>query len=122
MWLGRPIKSARWQWYNSGEEDIMSVTHTQVTIISDHARPIKSLIEAAIQREIDLLRAGIRRTEQRVFGFEQQHQLSSAEFLIRHQHDEFAETLDTIDWIGELGLLERLREKERTLAELRVAD
>jgi phage shock protein A len=100
----------------------MSDRGSSITITSGSARPLRPLVEAAIQREVDLLSAGIRRTEQHIRAFERQHGMSSAEFLRQHQNDELAETLDTIDWIGELRLLERLREKETTLKELRFAD
>jgi phage shock protein A len=100
----------------------MSKIHSTVTIVSSSSRPLKPLIETAIQHELERLQTGIRRTEQRIRDFEQQHGIASAEFLRRHQNDELTETLDTIDWIGELQMLERLREKETTLQELRFAD
>ncbi len=100
----------------------MSDSGSRITITSRTMRPLRPLIEAAIQNEIDLLKVNIRRTEQRIQVFEQQHGVTSAELLRRHQNDEVAETLDIIDWIGELHMLERLREKETTLRELHLAD
>ncbi len=100
----------------------MSKSYSTVTILSTSTRPLKPLIETAIQHEIERLRAGIRRTEQRIRDFEHQHGMASTEFVRRQQNDEVTETLDTIDWIGELQMLERLREKETLLQELRVAD
>lgn len=100
----------------------MTQTSSTVTITSQSARPLKPLIEAAIEHEIDLLQLGIRRAEHRIRAFEQQHGMASAEFLHRHQQDDLGETLDMIDWIGELQLLERLREKVTMLRELHLAD
>ncbi len=100
----------------------MTATSATITITGQGARPIRPLIEAAIQREIELLGIGVRRGEQRVAAFEQQHGMTSAEFLRRFQNEELAETLDTIDWIGELQMLERLREKATTLRGLHIAD
>lgn len=100
----------------------MSETGSTITITGQGGRPLRPLIEAAIQREIDLLGVGVRRGEQRVAAFERQHGLTSTEFLRQFQSGELAETLDTIDWIGELRLLERLRDKEATLRGLHIAD
>jgi hypothetical protein len=59
----------------------MSDRGSSITITSGSAHPLGPLVEAAIQREVDLLSAGIRRTEQHVRAFERQHDMSSAEFL-----------------------------------------
>jgi hypothetical protein len=93
-----------------------------VTISSQRTRTIKPLIEAALHHELDRIQLGIRQSEQRIQAFEQQYGMPSVEFLRQHQHDELPETLESIDWIGELQLLTRLREKETTLRELRFVD
>jgi hypothetical protein len=93
-----------------------------VTLVSPTQRPLRSLVEAALQNELRLLQAGIRRTEQRVKAFEVQYALSSDEFLRRYENDELAETLDLVEWVGEARLLERLREKANTLQEIRFAN
>jgi hypothetical protein len=100
----------------------MSNHSSTVTITPNSGRPLRPLIEVAIQHEIDLLSAGIRRTEQRIRSFEQEHDMASDEFLRRYQNDELAENLDLIDWIGELRMLERLREKESMLRDVHLAD
>jgi hypothetical protein len=92
-----------------------------VTLVSPTERPLRSLIEAALHNELRLLQAGIRRTEQRLKAFEAQYDLSSDEFLRRYENDELSETLDLAEWIGEIRLLERLREKANTLQEIRFA-
>ena len=93
-----------------------------LTLTSPDERPLRPLVEAAIQNELRLLQAGIRRTEERVQAFEAEYGLSSQEFLRRYEDDELPETLDYAEWIGEQRLLERLREKAKTLEEIRFAD
>jgi hypothetical protein len=93
-----------------------------LTLTSPDERPLRPLVEAAIQNELRLLQVGIRRTEERVQAFEAEYGLSSQEFLRRYEDDELPETLDYAEWIGEQRLLERLREKARTLEEIRFAD
>ena len=95
---------------------------TALTLTSPRQRPLRPLVEAAIQNELRLLQAGIRRTEGRILAFEARYALSSQEFLQRYEEDELPETLDYAEWIGEQRLLERLREKARTLEEIRFAD
>ena len=78
-------------------------------------------MEAALAKELHVLEAAIQRTEQRLGEFEQQHQMSTAEFLSRYENDELAETLEFDEWIGEYRLLARLREKTETIREIHFA-
>lgn len=41
--------------------------------------------------------------------------MSTAEFLTRYENDEFTETLELDEWIGEYRLLTRLRDKAETI-------
>ncbi|MCH8289860.1 hypothetical protein IH992_01980 [Candidatus Poribacteria bacterium] len=84
---------------------------TALTLTFPHERPLQPLVEAALKNEQCLLQAGIRRTEHRLREFETKYGLSSTEFLRRYENDELQETLDSIEWIGEYRLLERMREK-----------
>ena len=93
-----------------------------LTLISTRQRPLRSLVEAALQNELRLLQAGIQRTEQRLRAFESQYSLSSREFLQRYENDALPERLDFAEWVGEYRLLERLREKAETLQEIRFAN
>lgn len=85
-------------------------------------RPLRPLIEGAIQNELRLLQAGIQRTKQRLTAFETRYGYDSQEFLQRYENDELSETLDFAEWIGEYRLLERLREKADTLRDIRFAN
>lgn len=94
----------------------------ELLLISPRQRQLKPLVEAAIHNELRLLEAGIRRTEQRLQQFEARYGLLSAEFIRRYERDEFEETLEFAEWIGEYRLLERLQEKADTLREIRFAN
>ncbi len=94
----------------------------ELILISPRKRQLKPLVETALQNELRLLEAGIRRTEQRLHEFEQRYGLPSAEFVHRYERDELEESLDFAEWIGEYRLLERLREKADTLREIRFAN
>ena len=93
-----------------------------LTLTSPRQRPLRPLVEAAIQNELRLLQVGLRRTEQRLKAFETQYGLSSDEFLRSYENDELPESLDFAEWVGEYRLLERLREKADTLQGIRFAN
>lgn len=83
----------------------------KLTLISPRKHPLQPLVEGALRNELRLLKAGIRRTEQRVQEFETRYGMISDEFLQRFENDELEETLTFAEWIGECRLLIRLREK-----------
>ena len=93
-----------------------------LTLISPSQQSLRPLVEAALQNELRLLQVGKKRTEGRLADFERKYNLSSVEFLRRYENDELAETLDFDEWVGEYRLLCRLREKEKTLQEIRFED
>ncbi len=95
---------------------------TVLTLTSTGQRPLRPLVEAAIENQLQLLLAGIERTEERLRTFEQEYGFSSAEFIRRYENDELAETLAFVEWMGEYRMLARLREKVETLQEIRFAD
>jgi hypothetical protein len=95
---------------------------TVLKLTSSRETSLRPLVEAALQNELRILQAGIRRTEQRVQAFEAQYQMASAEFLRRYENDELPETLDVAEWIGEQRMLTRLREKAATLQEIQFAN
>ena len=90
-----------------------------VRLIYDGERQLKPLVEAALANELRLTEAGLKQTENRVSEFEKRHRMSSQEFIARYENDEIAETTDFAEWIGELRLSQRLREKIETLRDIR---
>src|SRR5262245_7684051 len=101
-----------------GKEIIMA----ELTLISSSQRPLQPLVEGALQNELRLLEAGIRRSEQRLQEFEIRYGLSSVDFIQRYENDELEETLEFAEWIGEYRLKERLLEKADVLRAIRFAN
>lgn len=95
---------------------------TYLTLVSPQERPFQALVEAAIQNELRLLEAGLRRTEEKLHALEIQFGMPTADFIRRYEADELAETLEFIEWMGEYRLQERLQEKTKTLREIRFAN
>lgn len=94
---------------------------TVVTLTSTTHRPLRPLVEAALENQLRLLQAGIARTKARLHDFEAEYGLSSTEFIRRYENDELPETLTLAEWVGEVRMLARLQEKAEILQEIRVA-
>ncbi len=92
----------------------------QVTIQTSDARRLKPLIQGAIQGQLDDIEHGIKLTRARLLAFEEQYNLTTAEFLRRFHPGDLEETLDFIDWYGETKMLALLEEKKAALQEARV--
>jgi hypothetical protein len=93
----------------------------QVTITAETSSSLKPLLEGAIQNELKLLAHGIRRTRERLAAFEQQYGMTSDEFERRFNGQDLKETLDFIDWSGEIKMLRLLEDQQRTLAGAQLA-
>lgn len=93
-----------------------------LTLVSPQGRPLQPLVEAAIQNELCLLEAGLRRTEEKLHAFEIRFGMTTPELVQRYEADELEETLEFIEWVGEYRLRERLLDKTNTLREIRFAN
>jgi len=74
----------------------------QVTITTDAQVALKPLLESALRSELRMLELSLQRTSQRLRSFEAQYGLSSEEFERRFNAGEVEESLDFIEWAGEL--------------------
>jgi len=95
---------------------------SQLTLLSGHNWPLKSLVQSALANELRLLDAGIQQTEERLKAFENKFQLTTAEFIPRFESNQIAETVELAEWVGEHRLLERLREKAEVLRGIEFAN
>lgn len=91
-----------------------------IRLISSRDRELRPLVAAALENELRIIHAGIKRTAQRLKDFESKYELRSSEFFRRYENDELAESLDFAEWIGEIRMLERLKEKSETLKDIRI--
>lgn len=93
---------------------------SELVLTTSHSYPLRELVQAALETQQRVLQAGIQRTEERLRAFEAQYSLASAEFLRRYEADEFNESLDFAEWIGEMRLLERMQEKLVVLKDISI--
>ncbi len=74
----------------------------QVTVTTDAQVALKPLIESALRSELRMLELSLQRTSQRLRAFEAQDSLTSEEFERRFNAGEVDESLDFIEWAGEI--------------------
>lgn len=98
------------------EEELKTITQevnmNELRIRCQHPESINRFFKDMLEKEFSLLSNSIQRIENRLSEFEAKYQLSTEEFLQRYQNDEFEETLELDEWIGESLMLKRLREKQ----------
>ncbi|MGD1701538.1 hypothetical protein [Dapis sp. BLCC M229] len=83
----------------------------ELKIKCENLESLKILLKAAVEKELQSLSDGIERTKKRLQKFETKYQLSTEEFLRRYENDEFTETLELDEWIGEYWMLKNLCEE-----------
>lgn len=84
---------------------------TELTLISSNATSIKPSVEAALHNEVCLLEAGLRQTQHRLHQFEEQYGMATDEFIKKQADNGIQETLETIEWLGEYRMVQRIQEK-----------
>jgi hypothetical protein len=83
----------------------------QITIQTSNAKRLRPLIQSAIQFQLDDVEKGVKLTLERLKSFEKQYNMSTAEFERRFKPGDLEETLDFIEWEGEIKTLSLLEEK-----------
>jgi hypothetical protein len=95
---------------------------TTLTITMEHDVGAKALVRAALDNEVRLLEAAIRRTKSRICSFEERFETGTADFLAKYEAGDVQETLEDDEWIGEYRTMERLQDSRNALREARLAD
>lgn len=93
----------------------------QITVTADASVALKPLIESAIQSELRMLELGLERTCQRLRAFEEQYGLTSEEFERRFEIGEIDESLDFIEWAGEIKTYHLLAANRQALREVQLS-
>lgn len=89
----------------------------QVTITTNRTVELKPLVESAIRSELRLLNLGLERTQRRIQAFEQQYGLDADEFERRLNAGDIQESLDFIEWEGEIKTYKLLKSQLLALQE-----
>ena len=92
----------------------------EIVIKSNADEPIKPLVESAIRNQLKSLQHGIKRTKERIAGFEKKAGMPSADFEKKLSDGNIEETLETIDWNMELAALRLLEGQYQSLSEAKI--
>jgi hypothetical protein len=87
----------------------------QVTVMTDAPVDLKPLLESAIRSELQMLELSLARTTERLHTFEAQYGMPSEEFIRRFEASELDESLDYIEWAGEVKTYHLLRTQQQAL-------
>jgi hypothetical protein len=87
----------------------------QVTVTTDAQVALKPLLESALRSELRMVELSLQRTSQRLHTFEDQYGWTSDEFEHRFNAGELAESLDFIEWAGEIETYRRLNAQRQAL-------
>lgn len=87
----------------------------QVTVSTDAQVALKPLLESALRSELRMLELSLQRTAQHLQAFEAQYELTSNEFERRFNAGEIKESLDFIEWAGEIKTFRFLDAQRQTL-------
>ena len=86
-----------------------------ITITTDAKVSLKPLLESAIQTEVKVLALGLQRTRERLLEFERRFGMTSVDFEQRFSARELDESLEFIEWMGEIKTLRLLEDQQRAL-------
>ncbi|ACB51064.1 hypothetical protein cce_1714 [Crocosphaera subtropica ATCC 51142] len=85
----------------------------ELKIKSKDPEALKRIIENALSERLQSVKAGIKKTEERILFFETKYQLSTEEFIKRFNNDELHHTFDFDEWIGESKMFRSFTTNEK---------
>ncbi|MFZ5923027.1 MAG: hypothetical protein ACOYY3_18445 [Chloroflexota bacterium] len=92
----------------------------EVTIQTPNAKELKPIIKSAFRIQLEDVERGIQITRERLATFEKKYNMSTAEFVQRFHPGDLEETLEFIEWEGEIETLQLLKEKKKLIQSARV--
>jgi hypothetical protein len=93
----------------------------QIIIYTSDAKRLRPIIESALRHMLEDVEHGIQLTRERLETFETQFGMNTTEFERRFTPNDLGETLDFIEWDGEIKMLRLLEEKRDLLKEAKIA-
>ena len=83
---------------------------------------LRRIIQSALSERLQSVKAGIKKTEERIQEFETKYQLSTEEFIARFNNDELSHSFDFDEWIGESKILAHLQQTKESIEEIYFVD
>jgi hypothetical protein len=98
-------------------EGIMS---QRVIITTEADVEMRPLVQSALAAELRTLTLGLARTRQRLSAFEERYHMTSDEFAQRFTHGELEDSLDFVEWAGEVKTYQLLEAQKNALQQAQV--
>ncbi len=92
----------------------------QITVQTPNAERLKPLLRSVIENAVYDVENGIKKTRAKLETFEKQYGMSTVEFERRFGPGDLEETLDFIEWEGEIKTLRLLEEKLNAFKEAKI--
>lgn len=86
-----------------------------IIVSTDVSIDLKPRLEAAIRSALHMLDLSLERTAERLRTFETRYGLTSTAFMHRFEAEELDESLDDIEWAGEITTYQLLQTQQRAL-------
>ncbi|MGK7886962.1 MAG: hypothetical protein AB4057_20330 [Crocosphaera sp.] len=90
----------------------------ELKIKSKDPESLRRIIESALSERLQSVKAGIKKTKERLLSFEAQYQLSTEQFINRFNNDELPHSFDFDEWIGESKMLDHLEQIKESIEEI----
>lgn len=94
----------------------------EITLAAESEMPIKPLLESAIRSELEKLQMAIVRTRRRLDHFEEKYEMDTFQFKKKYVSAELSESLDYIEWFGEIETLSMLIDRQKALTGINFVD
>lgn len=83
---------------------------------------LRRIIQSALSERLESVKAGIKKTEERLQEFETKYHLSTEEFIARFNNNELSHSFDFDEWIGESKMLTHLQQTKVSIEEIDFVD
>ncbi len=94
----------------------------ELTLRSKDPDSLRRIIHSALSERLQSVKAGIKKTEERLKEFETKYQLSTEEFITRFNNDELSHSFDFDEWIGESQMLAHLLQTKESIEDIDFVD
>ena len=96
---------------------------TRIIIESAKKQDIQPIVKAALAAEAQKLEIGLKRTRDRLRGFEERYGVATTEFMERMTAEDLAGgDLEYVEWVGEYHLLQKIEADLAVLKDIEYAD
>lgn len=96
---------------------------TRIIIESPKKQDIQPIVKAALAAEAQKLEIGVKRTRDRLRGFEERYGVATAEFIERMTAEDLTGgDLEYVEWMGEYRILQKIEADLAALKDIEYAD